>query len=196
MATVSVTITDAAPIPQRWGSLSDAAGLRSPIPQGLNIYGLGKTALVAKGAGDVTALSVVLTMPSGFAYLPRNIAVRVQSDTLVNNYGDNAYGFFTRATPKTSSIEVGAAQQFNLTSPGEFVNVAVSAGRIWVPGPGSAKLLLRGGDSVTMRFSDMDAGASPAGDEAHYAEFYVFNLDQVDKWEVNTPVPVIDHSSF
>lgn len=195
MATVSVTITDSVPVLQGWGALSDDAGLRSPIPQGLLIFS-GKTALAAKGAGDVTSLSVVLDLPTGYAYLPRNIAVRVQSDDLVNNYNDNAYGFYVRALPKTTGIEVAAAQQFNMACPGEFVNVAASAGRIWVPGRGMAKLIMQGGDTITMRFSDMDAGASTAGDEAHYAEFYVFQTDQVDKWEVNTPIPVIDHSSF
>lgn len=192
MTVITVAATDDTPVPVRWESPNDYSGARSPIPSGLLIFA-GDDAIAILGAGDETAYSLTITMPNGHAYLPRNLQHRFGSADLVNNFGDNGSVIYGLANPPMLS---GLDARFNYISPGEYIVSAVVAERIWVPGLGAQKLLLRGGDTMVFVLSDMASGGSTAGTMRYWLEFYQFNVDQVDKWEVNTPTPVISHTSF
>lgn len=189
MAIVPIALTDSSPLPTAWETPPDPVALRSPIPRGLIRFD-SSGAVAAKGAGDVTNLTIQITMPPGFAYLPRNVVVRFRSVDLVELFNANAQGFYV------FNSDGGRFLPFNCTSPGQWVENGAVAGKIWVPGAGAPKLLMRDTDTITISMADMDAGASSAGSLAWIMEFYVFDVNQVDKWEVNTPIPIIDHASF
>lgn len=195
MAVVPVAITDETPLAFRWEVTGQEQQLRSPIPLGLIVFA-GTDAIPALVAGDETNYSLVLTMPGGAVYLPRNLMQRARADALDNKWDNNGSGDYSRPSLRTPIGTGGATRTFfNMTSPGEINASAISGQRIWVPGSGTPKLLLGPGDTLTFNFIDM-AGDSDAGDMDYYHEFYIFNLDQVDKWEINTPIPVISHVSF
>lgn len=188
MAVVTVTVTDAAPIATKWEMPGNYEGLRSPIPRGLISY-YGTDAIATLSAGDETAYKLTLTMPPGFAYLLKAIMLRFQSDDLVANFGLRGLMSYGRSGEPQSPA-------FTLVSPGEIIVLAVQSNIIWAPVATTSKLMMLGADVLELRLSDMDAGGSTAGDIKYFAQFYVFDVDQVDKWEVNTPIPVISHTSF
>lgn len=190
MTIVTVSITDTIPVPTRWSTPITGAQINSAIPLGLVIFN-GTAEIAAKQAGDETSINLNLIMPQGFAYLLRNAMVRIKSDDLVNEFEVNGLGRYTRSIPDTVENCF-----FAMASPGNFSNQATTATKIYNPVVLSPKLLLRPADSLLFRFADVDSGATTAGDVAHYVEFYVFALDQIDRWQVNAPQPVISHTSF
>lgn len=192
MAVVTVTVADDAPNPRYWAGPGQYSGNRSPIPRGLITY-TGADAIALKGAGDETVYALTLTMPPNFAYLLRNLMVTMVSDDLTNNFNLIGKGSYAGDSFAFSLVN----PPWNLISAGEFIEgAAVKASRIWVPGAGTPKLILQGGDRVAAELTDMDAGASTAGDMFYFYEFYVFDITQIDKWELNTPIPTISHTSF
>lgn len=190
MAIVTLSITDSAPVPHRWSTPATAGQINSPIPLGLIIFN-GTNAIEAKQAGDETSIILTLTMPQGYAYLLKSLMVRIRSDDLVNEFEVNALGRYTQAIPDTLE-----SCFFNLTSPGNVSNQAANAMKIYNPAALTPKLMLLPADLLALRFADVDAGATTAGDISWYLEQYVFAIDQVDKWPVNAPQPVISHTNF
>lgn len=191
MAVVPVAINDAAPRGQQWSLEAGSAQQRSPIPRGLLVFS-GTAAVALKDAANVTSVVLTLTMPTGGAFLPRNFNWRFQSDDLTNDFNVRGHAFYTRAAP----IDNGAAPLFTMLSPGGYIVVGTIGALNWVPAPGSPKLMLAGGDTMTFSAQDQSSDASTAGDISYWMEFYVFDQDQIDKWQVNTPIPTISHTSF
>lgn len=188
MAVVTVSVADSAPFAQKWEMPNNYEGIRSPIPRGLITF-TGTDAIATLSAGDETSYQLLLTMPPGFAYLLRLLHVRFVSDNLVANFGLFGHTFYSRTVDPINN-------QFSIVAPGVAINNAVVGQILWAPVATAPKLMLRGGDQMGIRLSDMDAGGSTAGDMLYFHQFYIFDIDQIDKWEVNTPIPVISHSSF
>lgn len=195
MAVIQEVFADAEPIPKQWEVSSSGPQQRSPIPRGLITF-VGTDAIAAKIATNEIDYRIVMTMPPGFVYLPRNLLVRAQSDDLVNNWEPQGLGMLNRPSVGASAVGSIGLTSFTMSSPGVISVDALVAARIFTPDIGSPKLLLAGGDVLQVRLADMDAGASAAGDVSYFAELYVFDPDQVDKWQVNTPIPIINHASF
>lgn len=190
MSVIAVALTDVKPFPIYWSTPAYYSQLRSPIPGGLIVFGF-TGAIPLLGAGDETNLKLTITLPDGYAYLLRNCRISIESDDLTNTFGVLGSGQYDRTpnpTPQKS--------KFEMESSGNIIHEAVTAHKIYTPVRSTPKLILKPADSMTFRFSDMDSGGSAAGDCSWYMEFYVFGLDQVDKWEVNSPIPTISHTSF
>lgn len=188
MAVVPVAITDSLPDAKKWEMPTTYDGLRSPIPRGLITFS-GSDPIATLGAGDETAYTLTTVMPPGFVYLPRIMHVRFTSDDLVAQFGVNAFGVYVRNEDTINC-------KFNMQSPGVVINNAVVGELLYHPLPVTPKILLAGADSIQFRLSDMSAGGSTAGDMIYFVQLYVFDVDQVSKWEVNTPIPTISHTSF
>jgi len=181
-------VTDNIPTIRYWETPESPEALRSPVPMGVLTFN-GTVEVVAKISNDEMVIRLTHEMPSGFAYLPRSISVRYDSDDLTNNYNDNGFMFYGGVPPGTTL--------WNLTSPGEFIGSGgADAIRVWTTTVGTPKILLQGGNTLGIRVADMAAGASAAGDFFWHHEFYQFQVQQIDKYEVNTPIPVISHVTF
>jgi len=187
MTIIAVTATDSLPTSTLWESPSTYQQLRSPVPKGLLRFD-GNIDIPLLGSGDETNLTLSLLVPGGFAYLLRNFMMRISSDNLTNTFEVIGTGRYDR----NGSEKVW----FEVNSSGNFSNLAVKAQKIYVPAARTPKLLLTEPDGMTYRFADMASGGSAAGDAHWYTEFYIFELDQIDKWQVNSPLPVISHTSF
>lgn len=191
MAIVTVSVSDSAPFATKWTMPGNYEGLRSPIPRGLITFA-GDDAIALLGAGDETNYELALVMPAGYAYLPKTIQLSYESDDLVANFGLVGFGryvIFATAGARKPPL-------FNIVSPGEVINGAAEAGRIWTPERAVPKLSMLEGDQLQLRVQDMTTGGSTAGDMNYFVQMYVFDRDQVDKWEVNTPIPTISHTAF
>lgn len=191
MAVIDVLHDDNNPLAARWSMPPSPQALRSPVPLGTVSFE-GTFAIATLVAGNETSVRLNLIMPSGFVYLIRHLAVRFTSDDTDLTFDAAARGFYSRAGHGVIGLD------FNLSSPASSDAFAVSATRIWTPDQGTPKVLLKAADSMGLRFQDMDAAqdGATAGDFFYSSEFYVFPFDQADKWEVNTPIPVINHAAF
>lgn len=187
MAVVTVSITDTVPVPTKWEMPPNYQGLRSPIPRGLVTF-RGSDAIAVLASGDETAYSLTCVMPGGFSYLPRIFNQQFRSSGLDANFGLVGLGLY--------NIGGANAPKFPMVSPGVTTDLAVVEEIQWLPSKETMKVQIPGGQSMVFRFSDMDAAGSLGGNMVYYHEFYVFDVDQIDKWEVNTPIPVISHTSF
>lgn len=188
MTVITVNVADTNPRAVQWELPASPDVLRSPIPRGLNIFE-GSNAIALLGAGDETSYRLTCTLPTGYAYIPRNYYVTYTSDDLVANFnviGQGAYG--------VAGFDRGI--EFNMISPGEMILGATLAQFTWLPGRGTQKPIMVGGDTFVVRLADMASGGSTAGDMVYMVEFYVFDVDQIDKWQINTAVPVTNYSSF
>lgn len=190
MAVFAVDLTLSAPRSVQWAIPGNYDGLRSPIPLGLAVFS-GLIAVPILGSGDQTAAQVIMTMPENYAFLPRNYALQFAADGLAQGFNTTGIGLYTGR-----DVWSVRGPFFSLTSIGEIVNGAVAGLQIWNPSPGSPKLMMLPGENLRGRLVDETSAGSIAGTLSAYAEFYVFKLDQIDKWELNTPIPVIAHTSF
>lgn len=197
MAIITVTVADAEPTPTRWAMPPDPSVQRSPIPQGTITYS-GEDAIATLAGGNQTSYGLNLTMPTGFAYLPRVVLVRFASDDITESWDATGEVLYTLTSAGQAAGGTFGSVFHAMLSPGAFVRSAAKASRLWVPAAGSPKLMLQGADVYGIALTDMDSGAggSTAGDISYWVQFYVFNIDQIDKWEVNTPIPVISHVAF
>lgn len=188
MAVIPIDIVDSTPYARKWEMPQNYEGLRSPIPRGFITFS-GSDPVATLGAGDETSYKLKVVMPEGFAYLPKVMHLRFVSDDLVAQFGNEGFAIYIRA-------EDTILCQFSIQSPGKTINQAVTGEQEYGPLATTPKLLLAGGDSIAFRLSDMSAGGSTAGDMLYFIQLYVFDVDQVDKWEVNTPIPTISHTAF
>ena len=195
MAVITVTVGDNSPIPLQWELPGGPQQLRSPIPAGLVTFS-GITAIALKEAGNQTSYVLTLTMPKGFAYLPRYMVMRYASDTLVAEWNLRGLGKYNRTSRGSISAGDVGATYFQLLSPGANEQLALFKNFIWTADVGTPKLMLQENDTMVIYLEDMDAGETPAGDMNYWIEFYVYQVDQIDKWEINTPIPVTSHSAF
>lgn len=190
MTVITVTCTNAEPVPVRWSTPPTNQQINSAIPLGLIIFS-GTDAIAAKQAGDETSLILKQVMPDGFVYLLRNTELQIRSDDLVLEFDLVGEGIYNRQLPDTIQ-----QPKFTITSSGKYSQLATKAVQMYTPDVLTPKLILRPADTLEYRIADMDSGATSAGDLFYYTEFYVFAIDQVDRWMVNAPAPVISHTSF
>lgn len=198
MAIITVTQTDLTPTPTSWEMPESYQALRSPVPRGLIIFA-GTIAIPTLVGGNQTNYSLTLTLPTGFAYLPKNFQLAYVSSTLEVTFDVLGNGLYNRIShPGGAGVGEPGATSFNMISPG-VQNVAAATGvQVWFADARTPKLLLQGLDTMGFLVTDMDTAAdgSVSGTMRHWMEYYVFDVDQVDKWEVNTPIPTISHTGF
>lgn len=186
MTVIDVDITDDTPFRKGWELPAAPDQLRSPIPGGLIIF-TGTQAIATLGSGDQTKFTITYVMPTGFAYIIRNHNLRFQSDDATVGFNDLGFASYASQT---------GGPQMQLKSEGLTLLASAVAGKYYSLLRSAPKLLMTGGQNFLSRLNDVTGAGSVAGDMTWYSEFYVFNADQIDKWEINTPIPTISHTSF
>lgn len=196
MTVVKVDIEGASPTARKWALPEQGDLLRSPIPRGRVTYH-GIQAIALKAAGDITSFRLNLTMPTGFVYIPRTVYIRFVSDDLVAAFDLLGNGVFKLGPTGSTNGDVGKII-FNMKSYGISQNYSgtAKANQLWVPPVGTPKVILAGGDTMEFVLTDDDSSESTAGDMTWGIEFLVFDVDQVDKWELNTPIQVMNQGYF
>lgn len=164
----------------RWEVPTDVILNNTPIPRGMRTY-TGAGAVAALGANDETSVDITFTFPTAFNYLPRLLNISFVSDDLTtefSNFGTLQYlGSLTNLHPLLCD---GAAFRAAVRSVQTFY--PTGNWRRWINGPD--------GDVVDLFLADISGDTSTAGDVVWYAEFLEYDIEQCQKWPVNTPVPV------
>lgn len=190
MAIVTVTVVDETPTDDRWEMPENPVSLKSPVPRAIITFN-GSDAIAAKSAGDLTNYNLICRPPSGFVYLVRTFGLRFVSDDLVERFNQFGIGIVSDVAGLANN------KFFNIASPGQVVFAAALAVRIWEPTSVTPKNFFQGGiEDFRLIVQDMDSSASTAGNMAYEVEFYQYDVDQLAKWELNTPIPVISFASF
>lgn len=190
MAVVSVIETDTTPTIRRWEMPAGPQGLRSPVPRGILCFN-GTQAYAAKITTNQTNIRVVLNFPTGYVYLAKSLLLRIVSDDLVNDFNLVGGGNYVLAA-------LSQNPHFNMECPGEvIVGLATQAAKIYGPTQySSPKYFINQNDAMGFNFADMSADASTAGDFIWNMEFFQYDVDQIDKFELNTPIPIVTSTSF
>lgn len=189
MAVISISTTDATPKVRRWEMPAGPQGIRSPVPRGILCFN-GTTAIASKLSTNVTNVRLIVQPPTGYVHLLKSFALRVASDDLSIDFGLFGTGSYSLASTAINP-------HFNIVAPGiSFVTLATRANIIFVPTPDTPKFFLVDTDNIAFNVQDMSADASTAGDYFWNVELYQFDVDQIDKFELNTPIPVISSTSF
>ena len=139
----------------------------------------------AKLAADQTRVEVTFNFPQNFYYLLKSLVVNVQSDDQTLDF--NANGAILYALDHWSNNP-----QVPVISDGVYFHTSsLKSGRLYTPRD-TPRYFIDGpkGDQFIIQLSDTSSDASPAGDVIWYAEFWVFDVDQVNKWPINTAQPV------
>lgn len=187
MAIISVSTTTGPTQVERWEMPPSPDAIRSPVPSGV-IHFNGTEAIAALDAANQTSYSLICTLPGGHVYILKSFTLRFASDDLVNDFND--IGLCLYNIPTTSPV-------FNMVSPGAGVFLGNMAMKVWQPTSTTPKRILFGGrDTFNMYVADMSADASTAGDMNYDVQFYEFDVDQIDKYELNTPIPMVSATSF
>jgi len=156
----------------------------TPVPRGLLIH-QGQVAIAAKITTNETRALTTLTMNSSFAYLLRDMTLTISSDDEVMDF---------QAAARVSFSQNGTDPNGELFSDGIVrVGAALLAQRIYHPSVNFPKLLFGGPGSgdVTIDVGDVSTDASSAGDILFYASWFIYDLEQVRRWPINAPQPVI-----
>jgi len=157
---------------------------RSQIPRGMITY-QGVIPVAALLTSNTLSFRIILTMPINYFFALKSFYVSMQSD-------DGSIGF-----DNAGSITFGQAgsdvQQMILSRGIDFEYSNLRAHKSYAldaVGP-YAFLDGSGGDAFTVVLSDTSGGDESAGDVSYVISFYQFDVEQMNKYAINTSMPVI-----
>jgi len=175
MAIVSVTVTDPGTL-ELWTTIPGPIDQISPVPRGLRNYN-GTLAIAALGAGDETAVGVTFAFPGAYVYLPRDITINFTSDDTTSEFDDQGV---MRVTNRDGNSHYG------LHSDGiAHFGATTLAMNVWRPMGGYRQWMSGSDDMILLSVQDMSGDASTAGDIRWNANFWVFDVEQVQNFAAN-----------
>jgi len=162
------------------------------IPRGIRRFFSTFTTTSEKPLNDTYDLFLTATLPVGFAYLLRSVLIKFAADT-AKDFEQVCEVLLTRGIPgqgTTSQVlhlemtrfEPATATQSVATSARDS-DLSSFAGPIWSTQPIAAALRLH--------IANVDTPAMAAGIVDSHVEFYEYDLNQAQRYYLNTPLPVI-----
>ncbi len=166
--------------------------LYSLIPRGIRRFFSTFTTTQEKPLNDTYDLFLTATLPVGFAYLLRSVVIKFAADTATDfeqvcevllTRGIPGQGVtsqvvhleVTRFTPATATQSVAVAARDSL--------LASFAGPFWSTQPLAAALRLH--------LANVDTPAMAAGIVDSHVEFLEYDLNQAQRYWINTPIPTL-----
>lgn len=175
MTIISVTSTDVGN-PITWATLPGLRDQKSPVPRGLRNYN-GTVAVAALGSGDETAVGITFSFPTNYVFLPRDISIVFISDDTTSEFSDEGSMRITNAQGNSFyPLHSDGQAQFGATT------LAIN---LWRPLGGWRQWLRGSSDMVLLSVQDMSMDTSTAGDIRWNANFWIFDIEQVQNWEPN-----------
>jgi len=166
--------------------------LYSLIPRGIRRFFSTFTTVSAKPFNDQLDLFLTATLPVGFAYLLRSIVMRVAQDD-ADDWEKTCEVLMTRAIPGqgvTSQVIHLEATLFRVGSGTDRIAVLARdadlssfAGPFWSTQPIAAALRLH--------MANVEAATADEGIVDAHVEFYEYDLNQAQRYWINTPIPVL-----
>ncbi len=195
MAIITTTTTAPAVISTIHEVAPGAIQEGTTIPRGTALYA-GILPVAALVATNQRAVVVNLTFGSSNVFLLKNLTFSYVADTVEEN------SFVTAGVGKyhlsildpISSADIGP--QFGLESPGSVgVGTTLESTRTWHLVNNWPRTFIHGetGDTMSFHFADPDpgAGGKVAGDLFFFGEFWIYDIEQVKRFPVHNPFPVV-----
>ncbi len=167
----------------------DPYALWTAIPRGLRGFATDFGVLDAKPINDTQTLTFSATLPANFGYVFSDIGLRLAQDNAsswVAKYTLNLQSFYQgRDLGMSISYNFG----FNVISLGaelandHQVHDQVPSSPMWAPKGSSGILIV-----ITAR--NVAAPAAAVGTVSAYINFWEFDLEQIRKFPINSPLPV------
>lgn len=189
MGTTTVVLTPEVSINQ-WSGVDANVRAASQVPRGEVRFTLINGVIPAPAAGNDGVVTIDCQFPQNFAYVFGEMTLKI--DSLLNNLWQN-HG---QILMLSSSPRATAAQQtFNtIQSPGSYMQLEGRSGeKIWTP-VGNSQLTYkadRNGANVSM---SVQIGNPTEDHEAatanFFARFFIYDLEQANHYQVNSPTLV------
>lgn len=167
----------------------DLSALWTAIPRGLRGFVVETGALAAKPVGDTQTLNLSATLPGNFAYVFAEIALTVRQDVMLNwssEYSLNLQNFY-----QGGHLGLAMNYQFDFTPFGLLTDGRGVGHNAIDQTPRSPMWAPRGTSGILIDISAFnpngDVGA--AGTVNAYISFWEFDLEQVRKFPINSPIP-------
>lgn len=169
-----------------------AQTLWSAIPRGLQSFVAANATLDAKGAGDIMLLNLKATLPPNFAYVLADIHCAIAQDEADDwdTVGTLNLQNYYRAP---QSVAMSSTFMFGFEV-GTFLNTT----RVMTNSERSSKLPAfpiigtpgTSGALINVLLGNGSGNATTAGAVNAFISFWQFDLEQVRKFPINTPIPV------
>ncbi len=167
----------------------DQVALWSAIPRGLQSFVVDTGALDAKPINDDQLLNCTATLPANFGYVMADGGLNVAQDRAVDwqsNSALNLQNFFQAPTDLSVGLNFTWQQGFKAVLDNTLIVSDVRAS--W---PAFPMVAPRGTSGILVVFSAFNGNdtAAAAGTVNAFVSFWQFDLEQLRKYPINSPVP-------
>lgn len=172
----------------------EAMVLWSAIPRGLQSFIVDGQALDAKATSDEALLNLNGTLPPNFGYvmMDANLTVTVGSGAAGVTEWDESYRLNMQNFYRTNSnlaLALNGNWRQELLPNSQDNNLASSSNI--QPWPAFPIVSPRGASGILLNFSAFNKGTTSTGIGTvnFYCSFWQFDLEQIRKFPINTPIP-------
>jgi hypothetical protein len=166
-------------------------------PRGI-LRWMGQTTIPLQAAADATSLEIRLHFPTSFAYLVSDYRVAVLSASTTNDFNTSAAVFLVNAfgdTPNNLTGDIPLSTDF-VHAANYFVGPTVSAiqlNKTYNFEPVKPMVRSRPGATpyIQIQLSNRGSGENPAMECYHFGSAFVYDVDQANHTEVQTPQSVL-----
>lgn len=181
MAIVNVVPGSAGEITKLWKIPPASRHTNSFIPRGIVTFE-GSSSIAAKIAADQTRVQLTLSFSGSFCFALKNFSVRVTSDDQSNDFNNTGRVLFGASGLSAECVATGNT----------YADSTLKAQKIYTLPAGFGYPLMTGDtDDILVTLADVSADASSAGDVIWFVQAYMYDIEQCNNYQVNTPFPVI-----
>lgn len=167
----------------------DQVALWSAIPRGLQSFVVDTGALDAKPINDDQLVVLTATLPNNFGYVMADAGLNLAQDRAVDwqaNSTVNLQNFFQA----TTDISVGLSYTWHQGFKADLDNTIILMD-VRQPWPAFPMVAPRGTSGILVVISAFNgnATAAAAGTVNSFISFWQFDLEQLRKYPINSPIP-------
>jgi len=164
--------------------------LWSTIPRGLQSLTIDGQTLDAKPVNDIQLLTLTATLPPNFGYVFADMMLSISQDVADDwdpAFAFNMQNFYIGPVP----LVIGLSATYNAASTSGGFGTVRSAAKI----DGDFSFPFYGipttsGAQINLQATNQAAAVGAAGTVNAYLSFWQFDLEQIRKFPINTPIPV------
>lgn len=185
MATVNTTI-NMVPSYQPFERPPDPVALWTAIPRGLRGFVVQSDDLDAKPVNDTQVLTFLAELPAGFGYVFAEVGLRLSQNRAAD--WDKKFQLNLQNFHQGKTISISYMYTLALTALGSELGVTLQStdkmpkSVLWAPAGASIE--------IQIIMINTNATVAAAGSVACFIDFWEFDLEQIRKFPINTPLPI------
>lgn len=167
-----------------------AVSLWTAIPRGLQSFTVNTQAIDAKPLNDIALLTITAQLPPNFGYVFADVALQISQDLAVDwdpNYILNLQSFYRAPQAVSLGLSISAMLPSLAGGFGTVRSTAEKTGAFSFPIVGTKGT---SGILINLQATNQAAAATTTGVCDAYISFWQFDLEQIFKYPINSPIPV------